>query len=85
MGREDATLLFIIAQFAHQHYNEDNWQNQQREHEEKSEAHHGEVSPFVAYLASIYIQLVKIRYRWVKGFAKILNASISTEQNGFGA
>lgn len=38
---EDAIVLFVAAQFAHQHDYEDNWQSNQGEHEENSEAHHG--------------------------------------------
>ena len=40
-GEEGANVLFVAAEFANQHHYEDNRQSDQREHEEKSEAHHG--------------------------------------------
>lgn len=38
---KDAILLFAVAEFIHQNHCEDYWQKKQREHEEKSKAHHG--------------------------------------------
>ena len=46
-------MLLIAAEFGYQYHYDDNWQSDQREHEENSKAHHGEVSPFVCYVFSI--------------------------------
>jgi len=54
-------LLFIAAEFAYQHRYENYWQSKQNEHEEKSEAHHGNCLLSCLIVLTVYIWFVKTR------------------------
>jgi hypothetical protein len=60
VGGECAIVLFVAAEFTHQHYDKDNWQSDQSKHEEKSEAHHGICLLSFFSLSSVYMGLVKV-------------------------